>query len=156
MTGLRVCCVGASTTSTTGHSTQSATPLQDLKTVWEPWLVSSNTTTWRDFGPGHMTFSTVSAVCYLFGAKLSDALADKVGWLPHNPVYGGATLGLRGAVVATQTGRTPAHRHTGTARVCVRKGQCERPPGVPHGHVICDAPLLHVHGDPRATKSRSG
>ena len=50
-----------------GHSTQSATPLRDLKTVWEPWLVSSNTTVWRDYAPGHTLFSTVSAVCFLFG-----------------------------------------------------------------------------------------
>ena len=46
--------------------------------VWEPWLVSSNTTVWRDFGPGHMTFSTISAVCYLYGAALSDALGPQI------------------------------------------------------------------------------
>ena len=61
-----------------GHSTQSKTPLKDLKTVWEPWLVSSNSTVWRDFGLGHMTFSTVSAVCYLFGAALSDKLGPDI------------------------------------------------------------------------------
>ena len=61
-----------------GHATQSATPLRDLKTVWEPWLVSSNTTVWRDYAPGHTLFSTVSAVCYLFGAALSDALGPDV------------------------------------------------------------------------------
>jgi hypothetical protein len=42
-----------------GHATQSRTPLRDLKTVWEPWLVSSNTSVWRDFGKGHTTFSTI-------------------------------------------------------------------------------------------------
>lgn len=64
---------------TVGHATSSNVPLLDLQTVWEPWRVASNLTIRRDFGPGHTLFSTFSAVCWLFGRELADALAQQAG-----------------------------------------------------------------------------
>ena len=108
-----------------GHSTQSSLPLRDLKTVWEPWLVSSNTTVWRDYGVGHMTFSTVSAVCYLYGAALSDSLGPDVpiGLISDN--WGGQCL------------LTTLSRHTLPA-----ENLLETTAGLPYGAVACCVRLL--------------
>ena len=67
---------------TVGHATQSPTPLRDLQTVWEPWQVASNETIEKDFSPGHTLFSTFSAVCWLFGKKLSDELSSGNSTVP--------------------------------------------------------------------------
>ena len=62
-----------------GHATSSQVPLLDLQTVWEPWQVASNLTIRKDFSPGHTLFSTFSAVCWLFGREIADALAQRAG-----------------------------------------------------------------------------
>jgi hypothetical protein len=59
---------------TVGIGTQSAVPLRDLQTVREPWKVASSRTISEDVTPGHTMFGTFSAVCWVFGRKLSDAL----------------------------------------------------------------------------------
>jgi len=59
-----------------GHATQSSTPLRDLQTVWEPWQVASNTSICKDFSAHAHLFSTFSAVCWLAGKRLSDALTQ--------------------------------------------------------------------------------
>jgi hypothetical protein len=58
-----------------GHRTSSPTPLRDLQTVWEGWQVASNTTIDKDFSPHSHLFATFSAVCWLYGRALSDALS---------------------------------------------------------------------------------
>lgn len=62
-----------------GHATSSNVPLLDLQTVWEPWQVASNLTIREDYAPGHTLFSTFSAVCWLFGREVADALAQQAG-----------------------------------------------------------------------------
>jgi len=62
-----------------GHATQSATPLQDLQTVWEPWQVASASSIRKDFYPGHTMFSTFSSVCWFFGRTIADGLAEANG-----------------------------------------------------------------------------
>jgi len=61
-----------------GHSTQSSTPLNDLKTVWQPWEVASNETIWGHYAPGHTMFGTFSAVCWFFGREVSHGLDNEV------------------------------------------------------------------------------
>ena len=87
---------------TVGHRTSSPTPLRDLQTVWEPWQVASNETIDKDYSPTSHLFATFSAVCWLFGRQLSDALSPKgevpIGLISSN--WGGTKLevgvGLQG------------------------------------------------------------
>ena len=77
-----------------GHRTSSPTPLRDLQTVWEPWQVASNETIDKDYSPTSHLFATFSAVCWLFGRQLSDALSPKgevpIGLISSN--WGGTKL----------------------------------------------------------------
>lgn len=61
---------------TVGIGTQSAVPLRDLQTVREGWQVASSRTISQDVTPGHTLFATFSAVCWVFGRTLSDALTE--------------------------------------------------------------------------------
>lgn len=58
-----------------GHRTSSPTPLRDLQTIWEPWQVASNESICRDFSSYSHLFSTFSAVCWMFGKRLSEELS---------------------------------------------------------------------------------
>jgi sialate O-acetylesterase len=75
-----------------GHSTQSATPLPDLQTIWHPWQVASNETVAQDARPGHTMFSTFSAVCWFFGQQMSDKLSGVS--TTGNPSGGKVPIGL--------------------------------------------------------------
>lgn len=66
---------------TVGHRTASPSPLKNLQTWTEPWQVASNLTINEDYSPGHTLFSTFSAVCWLFGRDLSQALSP-TGQIP--------------------------------------------------------------------------
>lgn len=73
---------------TVGIGTQSAVPLRDLKTVREPWQVASSKTVSEDVTPGHTLFATFSAVCWVFGRTVSDALTTA----GHTRADGGPVL----------------------------------------------------------------
>lgn len=81
-----------------GHRTQSAVSLRDLQTVWEPWQVASNASVAKDASPGHTLFSTFSAVCWLFGRRLSDALtSDAANATGGDGAFSSASSGGKGA-----------------------------------------------------------
>jgi sialate O-acetylesterase len=75
-----------------GHSTQSATPLPDLQTIWDPWEIASNTTIAQHASPGHTMFSTFSAVCWFFGQRISDEVSGVK--TATNPSGGKVPIGL--------------------------------------------------------------
>jgi len=79
---------------TVGHRTSSSTPLRNLQSWMEPWAVASNLTINKDASPGHTLFSTFSAVCWLFGRKVSTELSATgevpVGLISNN--WGGTKV----------------------------------------------------------------
>jgi len=105
---------------TVGIGTQSAMPLRDLKTVREPWQVASSKTVSEDVTPGHTLFATFSAVCWVFGRTVSDALTTA----GHTRADGGPVpLGLKqlgrhaaGAMDATRCHRAMCPSRSGRGR----------------------------------------
>ena len=69
---------------TVGQSTKGGNPLDELATIEEGWTVASSAAV------GATAWQTFSAVCYLFGRNVADALDVPIGLVSNN--WGGTSV----------------------------------------------------------------